>query len=79
MEDLRQLAERLYDDSHCPMRTREQALQSMTNSISYYLDDVFKLLKNINETSFNKHDRARRIIDMEAKYSIPKTHIIVKS
>ena len=41
-----------------------------------YLDDVFKLIKNIDETSFNSEDRFRRIIELEEKYGIPKTYLI---
>lgn len=41
-----------------------------------YLDDVFKLIKNIDETSLNSQDRFRRIIELEQKYGIPKTYLI---
>lgn len=44
--------------------------------IKWFLDDLFKMIKNINETSLPGIDRTNRIIELGAKYGIPKTHII---
>jgi len=47
--------------------------------IEWYLNDVFAVLKNINETSLNNIDRAQRLIELEVRFGIPKTHTIIKS
>lgn len=46
------------------------------NFLSWWCDDIFKLVKNINDTSTGEADRQRRIIELEEKYQIPKTHLI---
>lgn len=58
--------------------TKEQcANENIENRITWYINDVLKVLKNINETSVNKQDRAKRLIDLEEKFGIPKTHSII--
>lgn len=52
---------------------------AINTQIEWYLNDVFSLIKNINETSLDKIDRAQRLISIEEKYGIPKTHTIIKS
>ncbi len=41
-----------------------------------YLDEVFKIVKDINTTSLNADDRFKRIVELESKYDIPKTHLV---
>lgn len=43
--------------------------------ISAHVQDVLKAVKNINETSINNSDRWQRLIDLEEKYEVSKTHI----
>lgn len=52
--------------------------KELENKLTYFLDDVFKLIKNIDQTSLNSLDRAQRLIKAEEKYGIPKTHLILK-
>ena len=35
-----------------------------------------KLIKNIKETSVNEQDRVNRLIELEDKFDIPKTHLL---
>ena len=44
--------------------------------INWFLEDLFKMIKNINETSLPGKDRTDRIIELETKYGIPKTHLL---
>ena len=46
-------------------------------SLEYHLNDIFKIIRNIEETSLNKMDRAARFTELEIKYGIPKTHLIL--
>ena len=46
------------------------------NFISWQIDDALKMIKNINETSLNEKDRVNRLIELEQKYGIPKTHLL---
>lgn len=46
------------------------------NQLKYLLDDAFKLVKNINETSLPGKDRTDRLIEIESKLGIPKTHLL---
>jgi hypothetical protein len=55
---------------------KERAMVNVSSSIGWYLDDIFKLYENINETSVNWEDRVKRIYEMEEKFGIPKTHIL---
>lgn len=48
------------------------------NILAWWLDDIFKWIKNIDSTSLDKLDRAKRIIELEEKKGIPKTHLIIK-
>lgn len=50
----------------------------LENQLAYFLDDIFKLIKNIDQTSLNSLDRSQRLIEAEKKYGIPKTHLIIK-
>ena len=42
------------------------------NLLTWWLDDIFKHIKNVNETSLNESDRLQRLIDLEVKKGIPK-------
>lgn len=80
MESNRKLAERLVDDclnNNIPKRTKAQMIQHFENSITWAMDDVFKVIKNIHDTSLDKMDAASRFIELENKYGIPKTHLIL--
>ncbi len=61
---------------HMKDETDAQKEAWITNVISYWLDDAFKLIKNIDQTSLNDTDRFKRIIEIEEKFGIPKTHLI---
>ena len=49
----------------------------VSNFISWYFDDTFKMIKNICETSLSRGDAADRIFRLEEKFEIPKTHLIL--
>ena len=55
---------------------RSQMIAHAENLISWQMDDAFKIIKNINQTSLNSTDRTQRLIDLEIKFGIPKTHLI---
>ena len=55
---------------------RSQMIANAENWISWQMDDAFKIIKNINQTSLNSTDRTQRLIDLEIKFGIPKTHLI---
>jgi hypothetical protein len=80
MESIRKLAERLVDDcmnNNIPKRTKSQMIQHFENSITWAMDDAFKVTNNIRNTSLNKMDAAQRYIELENKHGIPKTHLII--
>ena len=58
--------------------TPEQfAIETVENRVTWYINDVLAIIKNINETSLDKMDRAKRLIELEEKFGIPKTHSII--
>lgn len=77
METLEQISKRinqtLKDKNNEPDMDKEYFIY---NALRYLLDDALKMIKNINETSLPGHDRTQRIIDLEKKFGIPKTHIL---
>ena len=80
MESNRKIAERLVSDcldNNIPKRTRPEMIIHVENCISWAMDDALKVIRNIENTSLNKLDRAARFIDLENKYGIPKTHLIM--
>ena len=82
MESNRKLAERLVAvclDNNIYKRTRSQMVIDTERSIEYHLDDVLKVVRNIQDTSLNKIDAATRFIELENKYGIPKTHLILNN
>ena len=44
--------------------------------IEWYLDDVFRLIKNINDTSTSDSDKHDRIMELKSKYGIPVQHLL---
>lgn len=68
--------EHLADYYSRPDTTPTDRAQYIKDQIKYVLDDVFKILKNINQTSLGEEDRNRRIHDLQTKYGIPITHLI---
>lgn len=75
------LAKRLYKkvkESPNTEVNEAEAVLYIENQISWQMDEAFKMIKNIDQTSFNKQDRAERLIELEAKFGIPKTHLILK-
>lgn len=44
--------------------------------VTWYLGDLFKILKNINDTSLNEDDRKVRLMAIEKKYGIPIKNLI---
>ena len=56
--------------------TNEDMVNAISNSIAWHIDDALKVVKNINETSVNKQDRVDRLIELEQKFGIPKTHLL---
>lgn len=82
LKSLKELSERLVStvqtfepNENWPNQT---AASYIENELMWYLDDVFKCINNINETSLNSSDRAKRLIELEEKFGIPKTHNIFK-
>lgn len=75
MESIQKVAERIIDLAPASP-DKETAVNAVRINITYLVDDILKLLKNINATSLNESDRFRRIIELEEKYGIPKTHIL---
>lgn len=56
--------------------TNDKNTSIIQQNISWWLDDIFKIVKNIDQTSLNKFDRTQRLIELESKYGIPKTHLL---
>ena len=44
--------------------------------VEWYLNDLFNLLENINNTSLNESDRKNRILELQSKYGIPVKHLL---
>jgi len=57
--------------------TESEKIAWIEGQISWHINDTLKLIKNINETSYNKEDRISRVFKMEEDYGIPKTHLIL--
>jgi uncharacterized pyridoxamine 5'-phosphate oxidase family protein len=55
---------------------KSEKLYYIEKFIAWHLNDCFKLIKNINETSLNSIDKAQRLIQIEKEYGIPKTHLL---
>jgi len=49
---------------------------TISNRIAYFVDDILKLARNINETSISDRDHLERVTELETKFGISKTHII---
>lgn len=62
--------------THMKDDTDAQKEAWITRVIGYWIDDAFKLIKNIEQTSLNDSDRTQRLIEIEEKFGIPKTHLI---
>lgn len=45
-------------------------------NIWYLMDDVFALVKNINDTSLPGTDRNERIMELKTKYGLPVKHLL---
>lgn len=75
MESIRKVAERIVELSPSAP-DKETCINAVRQNIAYLIDDVLKMVKNINETSLPGSDRTNRILELEAKYGIPKTHIL---
>jgi len=78
MESTYKVSERIVS-SLCPNKADEEranAICGVNQNIKYLIEDVLKMVKNINETSLPGKDRMDRIIEMETKFGIPKTHIL---
>jgi hypothetical protein len=78
MQSITVLTEKIYDIARDTSVNKDEAIGEIERRISYHLDDVLKVIKNINETSFNESDKFKRFIELEEKFGIPKTHLIIK-
>ncbi len=81
MESNRELAERLVKDcleNNVVKRTKSEMENHLEDSITWAMNDAFRIIKNIEKTSLDNMDRATRFIRLEEKYGIPKTHLILK-
>lgn len=58
------------------VKQNDGSVESVASMIRHYIDDVLKVIKNINETSLNSDDRLKRLCELEVKYGISKTHIL---
>ena len=76
MTNLKVLSENLFKKANDKSLSKKERLQEIDNMIRWHLDDVFKLIKNINDTSVNETDRQDRLLYAESMYGIPKTHLI---
>ena len=78
MESIEVLAERIVEHFNKDLAEFDKALFKnwVASQVRWHLEDCFKLVKNINETSVNRHDRSARLIEAELKYGIPKTHLL---
>lgn len=54
----------------------DQQLLQVEAEIYHQMDNAFKLIKNIQQTSLNDNERINRLIEAESKYGIPKTHLL---
>jgi hypothetical protein len=81
METIQELSKGIISSLSGHLKNDSPVLQesNITSKISWWLDDVFKLINNIDQTSLNSIDRAERLIELEKKFGIPKTHLILKN
>jgi hypothetical protein len=75
MESIRKVAKRIVELSPGAV-DKETCINAVRMNIYYLIDDVLQIVKNINETSLPGKDRTERIIELEKKYGIPKTHLL---
>jgi len=76
MKSTQSIAEAVYNQAVNKQLTRKEKIKTIENFISWHINDILKLIKNINETSVNKQDRIDRIYQAEKEYGIPKTHLL---
>jgi hypothetical protein len=70
------LIEKILEIGDSDILTDKQKHDIACQRLSFFLDDVFKMTKNINTTSLNESDRSGRFIELEKRFGIPKTHLI---
>lgn len=78
MESTGQFATRMVDKiciGKLQAQKKEDA-EILRESLQYFIGDVLKMVKNINETSLNGRDRLERVIELEKRFGIPKTNLI---
>jgi hypothetical protein len=78
MESIEQVAVRIVS-MLCPDKTGQEWKNAVTGvyvNIEYLIDDTLKMVKNINETSLPGKDKMYRILELESKFGIPKTHLL---
>lgn len=72
-----ELVKRIIEEARRPVNLdMDFAAGNIKHLITWHMDDVLKMVKNINETSLAGSDRINRVIEFESKYGVPKTHII---
>lgn len=70
MENITHLAERIV--TLAPgSPDKETAINATVININYFISDMLKVIKNINETSFSENDKIKRLIDLSDKTGIP--------
>lgn len=73
METVSDFSKRVFNQ----IKDGELSNDNLEIQVAWYLNDVFKVVKNINETSLDDLDRTRRFISLERNFGIPKTHLIL--
>jgi hypothetical protein len=76
MKNSQEIAKLLYGFANDKTLNKWDRIKKIENELSWHINDVLKLIKNINETSVNEQDRVERLIHAEHTYGIPKTHLL---
>lgn len=78
MENIHQFSERIIKSIKETASTQpeEVTINAVKLNLEYLLMDIFKLLKNIQETSLSEQDRKDRIVELRIKYGIPVNHLL---
>lgn len=73
MESLKDLSKGILDslDGHLKDSTPDQKQENIENRIHNYLQDVFKVIVNIEKTSLNEDDKRARLLELQHKFNVP--------
>ena len=78
MQTIQQLSSGIISSlaGHLKNETTEQKEASITMRINWFMEEIFKLIKHINESSLNDSDREKRLNELKEKFGIPINHLL---